>query len=88
MIVLCVFVQYERQLAEYQEKTNRLQRRLTQAEQKAATASQQVTMMCPDIEIYKYFLCHCLLITYHFIKCFFSAEYVGIAAEENSHGGS
>lgn len=37
-----VFVQYERQLAEYQEKTNRLERRLTQTEQKAATATQQV----------------------------------------------
>uniref|UniRef100_A0A3Q3W4S3 Uncharacterized protein n=1 Tax=Mola mola TaxID=94237 RepID=A0A3Q3W4S3_MOLML len=32
---------YERQLAEYQEKTNRLERRLTQTEQKAATATQQ-----------------------------------------------
>ncbi|XP_072240346.1 sodium channel and clathrin linker 1 [Leuresthes tenuis] len=37
--------EYERRLAEYQEKTNRLQRRLTQAEQKAATASQQLSML-------------------------------------------
>ncbi|KAM4583915.1 sodium channel and clathrin linker 1 [Odontesthes bonariensis] len=37
--------EYERQLAEYQEKTNRLQRRLTQAEQKAVTASQQLSLL-------------------------------------------
>ncbi|XP_037546603.1 sodium channel and clathrin linker 1 [Nematolebias whitei] len=37
--------EYERQLAEYQEKTNRLQRRLTQAEQKAASASQQLSVL-------------------------------------------
>ncbi|XP_017272521.1 sodium channel and clathrin linker 1 [Kryptolebias marmoratus] len=37
--------EYERQLAENHEKTNRLQRRLTQAEQKAATASQQLSML-------------------------------------------
>lgn len=43
---MCVFVQYERQLAEHQEKTNRLQRRLTQAEQRAATAAQQVAITC------------------------------------------
>ncbi|XP_041838352.1 sodium channel and clathrin linker 1 isoform X2 [Melanotaenia boesemani] len=33
----------ERQLAKFQEKTSRLQNRLTQAEQRAATATQQVT---------------------------------------------
>ncbi|XP_028259709.1 sodium channel and clathrin linker 1-like isoform X2 [Parambassis ranga] len=38
-------VEYERQVAEYQEKTNRLQRRLTQAEQRAATAAQQLTVL-------------------------------------------
>ncbi|KAM9770218.1 sodium channel and clathrin linker 1 [Menidia menidia] len=37
--------EYERQLAEYQEKANRLQRRLTQAEQKAAAATQQLNML-------------------------------------------
>lgn len=42
---MCVFVQYERQLAEYQEKASRLQRRLTQAEQKATTATQQVWVL-------------------------------------------
>ncbi|KAM8842667.1 sodium channel and clathrin linker 1 isoform 2-T2 [Synchiropus picturatus] len=35
-------VEYERQLAENQEKTSRLQRRLSQAEQKAAAATQQL----------------------------------------------
>nr|XP_023998726.1 sodium channel and clathrin linker 1-like [Salvelinus alpinus] len=38
-------VEYERQMAEYQEKNSRLQRRLTQAEQKAITASQQLSIM-------------------------------------------
>ncbi|XP_069022003.1 sodium channel and clathrin linker 1 [Embiotoca jacksoni] len=36
--------EYERQRAECQEKTSRLQRRLTQAEQRAATATQQLSM--------------------------------------------
>lgn len=40
-----LLVQYERQLAECQEKTNRLQRRLTQAEQREATAAQQVSVI-------------------------------------------
>ncbi|KAL2097428.1 hypothetical protein ACEWY4_006635 [Coilia grayii] len=35
-------LEYERQVTEYQEKNGRLQRRLSQAEQRAATASQQV----------------------------------------------
>lgn len=34
--------QYERQVAEYQERNGRLQRRLSEAEQRAVTASQQV----------------------------------------------
>ena len=42
LIDMRVFVQYERQLAENQEKSSRLQRRLTQAEQRATTATQQV----------------------------------------------
>lgn len=37
--------EYERQLVEYQEKSSRLQIRLTQAEQKAATATQQLNMI-------------------------------------------
>ncbi|XP_077460512.1 sodium channel and clathrin linker 1-like [Stigmatopora argus] len=37
--------EYERQLAESQEKASRLQRRLTDVEQRAATASQQFTLM-------------------------------------------
>ncbi|KAM9313695.1 sodium channel and clathrin linker 1 isoform 2-T2 [Pholidichthys leucotaenia] len=37
--------EYERQLAECQEKTSRLQRRLTQAEQRVVTASQQLSML-------------------------------------------
>uniref|UniRef100_A0A8C6S6D7 Sodium channel and clathrin linker 1 n=1 Tax=Neogobius melanostomus TaxID=47308 RepID=A0A8C6S6D7_9GOBI len=37
--------EYERQLAEYQEKSSRLQIRLTQAEQKAAAATQQLNIM-------------------------------------------
>lgn len=40
-----LLVQYERRLAEHQEKTNRLQRRLTQAEQREATATQQVSVI-------------------------------------------
>ena len=39
---MAVFAQYERQLAEHHEKNNRLQRRLTQAEQRATAATQQV----------------------------------------------
>ena len=39
---VCVCPQYERQLAEYQEKSVRLQRRLTQAEQRATVVTQQV----------------------------------------------
>ncbi|XP_041838353.1 sodium channel and clathrin linker 1 isoform X3 [Melanotaenia boesemani] len=35
----------ERQLAKFQEKTSRLQNRLTQAEQRAATATQQLSML-------------------------------------------
>ncbi|XP_041711615.2 sodium channel and clathrin linker 1 [Coregonus clupeaformis] len=38
-------IEYERQMAEYQEKNSRLQRRLIQAEQKATTASQQLSIM-------------------------------------------
>uniref|UniRef100_A0A3B5B3Y3 Sodium channel and clathrin linker 1 n=1 Tax=Stegastes partitus TaxID=144197 RepID=A0A3B5B3Y3_9TELE len=41
--------EYERQLAECQEKTSRLQRRLTQAEQRAATATQQVRLTGPRV---------------------------------------
>ncbi|XP_075893136.1 sodium channel and clathrin linker 1 isoform X2 [Nelusetta ayraudi] len=37
--------EYERQAAENQEKTNRLQRRLTQAEQKATAAAQQLSAL-------------------------------------------
>ncbi|KAM9314785.1 LOW QUALITY PROTEIN: sodium channel and clathrin linker 1-like [Pholidichthys leucotaenia] len=37
--------EHERQLAECQEKTSRLQRRLTQAEQRVVTASQQLSML-------------------------------------------
>ncbi|XP_055014621.1 sodium channel and clathrin linker 1 isoform X2 [Boleophthalmus pectinirostris] len=37
--------EYERQLAEYQEKSSRLQLRLTQAEQKATTATHQLNMI-------------------------------------------
>ncbi|KAF7660835.1 hypothetical protein LDENG_00274290 [Lucifuga dentata] len=36
--------EYERQLAEFQEKTSRLQRRLTQTEQRAMTATQQLML--------------------------------------------
>nr|XP_019939974.1 PREDICTED: sodium channel and clathrin linker 1 [Paralichthys olivaceus] len=37
--------EYERQLAENQEKSSRLQRRLTQTEQRATTATQQLSML-------------------------------------------
>ncbi|XP_068607361.1 sodium channel and clathrin linker 1 [Brachionichthys hirsutus] len=37
--------EYERQLSEYQEKSRRLQRRLTQAEQMAAAATQQLSFL-------------------------------------------
>ncbi|XP_057699580.1 sodium channel and clathrin linker 1 isoform X1 [Corythoichthys intestinalis] len=40
-----VIEEYERQLAESQEKASRLQRRLTDVEQRAAIASQQMTIM-------------------------------------------
>ncbi|XP_029358926.1 sodium channel and clathrin linker 1 isoform X2 [Echeneis naucrates] len=40
-----VIAEYDRQLAENQEKTNRLQKRLTQAEQRAATATQQLNIL-------------------------------------------
>lgn len=39
---VCVCVQCERELAEQQEKNTRLQTRLTQAEHRASTTSQQV----------------------------------------------
>ncbi|XP_012692531.1 sodium channel and clathrin linker 1 [Clupea harengus] len=38
-------LEYERQVAEFQEKNGRLQRRLSQAEQRAATASQQLNIL-------------------------------------------
>ncbi|KAM6971777.1 sodium channel and clathrin linker 1 [Aplochiton taeniatus] len=38
-------VEYERQMADHQEKNSRLQRRLTQAEQRATTALQQLSML-------------------------------------------
>ncbi|KAG7485477.1 hypothetical protein JOB18_011094 [Solea senegalensis] len=37
--------EYERRLVEHQEKSTRLQRRLTQAEQRAATAAQQLNLL-------------------------------------------
>uniref|UniRef100_UPI0037E9351B sodium channel and clathrin linker 1 isoform X3 n=1 Tax=Semicossyphus pulcher TaxID=241346 RepID=UPI0037E9351B len=39
------FDEYERQIAEYQDKVNCLQRRLTQAEQRATTAAQQLSVL-------------------------------------------
>lgn len=42
VIFVMQFLKYERQVSEHQEKKTRLQRRLTQAEQRAASASQQV----------------------------------------------
>ncbi|XP_015229887.1 PREDICTED: sodium channel and clathrin linker 1, partial [Cyprinodon variegatus] len=40
--------EYEKQLGEYQEKTSRLQRRLTQTEQKASTASHQLSLLASE----------------------------------------
>uniref|UniRef100_A0A8C1VSY9 Sodium channel and clathrin linker 1 n=1 Tax=Cyprinus carpio TaxID=7962 RepID=A0A8C1VSY9_CYPCA len=75
-------LEYERQVSEQQEKNTRLQRRLTQAEQLAASASQQVytpywifkitCSLCQQPWFWKSFLIHNSLIgeDFFFLHCF------------------
>jgi len=77
---------------EYQEKTSRLQRRLTQAEQRATAATQQVwAHRDSHVEgcAFPSFSPHLMLtsiICHAFVFFISTAEYVDITAKENSHG--